>query len=144
MAYDPAKVKSLFLEASDLTSAQERAAFLDHACAGEPELRARVEALLEAEQREVQPADTEVVVGLTQDASNPAHQTQPDIANPTMDISATVGFVEPSSEVMTQGDEEASAVSEPSITGKVIAGRYALLGLLGEGGMGSVYLAEQS
>ena len=51
MAFDPARVKSLFLEASDLPSPEERAAYLDRECGGEPDLRARVEALLAAEDR---------------------------------------------------------------------------------------------
>ena len=51
MAFDPARVKSLFLGASDLPSPEERAADLDRECGGEPDLRARVEAPLEVEDR---------------------------------------------------------------------------------------------
>src|SRR5262245_45887207 len=40
--------ETLFHEALAKTNPQERAAFLDEACAGQPELRAAVEALLEA------------------------------------------------------------------------------------------------
>jgi serine/threonine protein kinase/tetratricopeptide (TPR) repeat protein len=40
--------KSIFLEAIELTSAAERAAYLDQACEGNPALRAEVEALLRA------------------------------------------------------------------------------------------------
>ena len=50
MAFDPARVKSLFLGASDLPS-PERAAYLDRECGEEPDLRARVEALLAVEDR---------------------------------------------------------------------------------------------
>ena len=46
MAVDAARAKSLFLAASDLADPAERAAFLDRECAGDAELRARVEALL--------------------------------------------------------------------------------------------------
>ena len=49
MAVDPARAKSLFLEASDLASPEERAAYLDRECGGDAELRARVEALLAAD-----------------------------------------------------------------------------------------------
>jgi hypothetical protein len=49
MAIDPARVKTLFLEASDLPSPEERAAYLDRECGGEPDLRARVETLLAAD-----------------------------------------------------------------------------------------------
>ncbi len=40
--------KSLFLAASDLAEPAERAAFLERECGGDAELRARVEALLRA------------------------------------------------------------------------------------------------
>jgi eukaryotic-like serine/threonine-protein kinase len=42
------KVRSLFLEALDKTSGPERAAYLDQACGPDAQLRARVEALLQA------------------------------------------------------------------------------------------------
>jgi eukaryotic-like serine/threonine-protein kinase len=48
MAFDPARAKSLFLAAADLAVPAERAAYLDRACGEEAELRARVEALLRA------------------------------------------------------------------------------------------------
>src|SRR5262245_33209717 len=48
MAVDAARAKALFLAASDLADPARRAAYLDHACGGDAELRARVEALLRA------------------------------------------------------------------------------------------------
>jgi len=48
MVVDTARAKSLFLAASDLANPAERAAYLDRECGGEAELRARVEALLRA------------------------------------------------------------------------------------------------
>src|SRR5881396_503164 len=48
MAVDAARVKSLFLAASDLADLAERAAYLDRECGGDAELRDRVEALLRA------------------------------------------------------------------------------------------------
>ena len=48
MAVDPARANSLFLNASDLADPAERAAYLDHECGDDAELRARVEALLRA------------------------------------------------------------------------------------------------
>ena len=47
----PSSEKSIFLEAVEKTSAAERARYLDQACADDRELRARVEALLEAHAR---------------------------------------------------------------------------------------------
>src|SRR4051812_27198354 len=48
MPVDAARAKSLFLAASDLADPAERAAYLDRECGGDAELRARVEALLRA------------------------------------------------------------------------------------------------
>src|SRR5262245_29721304 len=48
MAVDAARAKSLFLIASDRADPAERAAYLERECGGDAELRARVEALLRA------------------------------------------------------------------------------------------------
>src|SRR5215469_12558014 len=57
MAVDAARAKSLFLAASDLADPAERAAYLDRECAGDAELRARVEALLRANDAAPLPPD---------------------------------------------------------------------------------------
>jgi serine/threonine protein kinase/lipopolysaccharide biosynthesis regulator YciM len=59
--------KSIFLAALEKESAQERAAFLDQACAGDPRLRAEVEALLAAHERlgELPPAPGATGAGTT-------------------------------------------------------------------------------
>ena len=49
MAIDPARVKTLFLHASDLADPAERAAYLDRECGDDAGLRGRIEALLEAD-----------------------------------------------------------------------------------------------
>lgn len=46
MTYDPNDAKSIFLHVMDLPTEAERAAFVEQACAGKPELKARVESLL--------------------------------------------------------------------------------------------------
>ncbi len=48
MATDPAKVKSIFLQAVEHRQPAEWKAFLDQACVDHPELRREVEILLEA------------------------------------------------------------------------------------------------
>ena len=48
MSIDPKRVQSIFVAAADLPTAGDRAAYLDQACAGNVELRHRVEALLQA------------------------------------------------------------------------------------------------
>src|SRR3954451_11288610 len=45
------RAKDVFLDAIEITVPGERAAFLDAACAGDAELRRRVEALLAAHER---------------------------------------------------------------------------------------------
>src|SRR5262245_12312798 len=50
MNLDPNRIEAVFSAALDKTSAAERAAYLDEACAGQPALRARIEALLQAHQ----------------------------------------------------------------------------------------------
>jgi len=46
MSYDPNDAKSIFLQAAELKDSGERAAFLEKACDGNPDLKARVESLL--------------------------------------------------------------------------------------------------
>ncbi len=55
MPIDPARAKSLFLAASDLADPAERATYLNRECGDDIDLRARVEALLRA--NDSSPAD---------------------------------------------------------------------------------------
>ncbi len=50
MAVDHARAKSLILASSDLTDPAARAGYLDRECGGDADLRARVEALLQADE----------------------------------------------------------------------------------------------
>ena len=52
--------KSIFLDALDIEAPAERARFLDRACAGQPELRSSVEALLLAHEGSNELLDTAV------------------------------------------------------------------------------------
>ncbi|MGE0605984.1 MAG: protein kinase [Pirellulales bacterium] len=105
MNTDPPQLESVFHEALSKSDAAERAAYLDAACTGNVELRARVDALLAA------------------------HAERGDFLGGT--DGATVGF---------QGAHAASVTG----IGTVVAGRYKLLEIIGEGGMGTVYMAEQT
>src|SRR5262245_10193090 len=103
MNADPNQAKALFLEAVEKHDPQGWPAFLDRACANQPDLRRRVEVLLQAH--------CEAGTGM--------HRTSTDGPVP----------------LGTSGPAE-----HP---GSVI-GPYKLLQQLGEGGMGTVWLAEQT
>src|SRR5262249_9377374 len=95
-------VKSIFGQAMALASPGERAAYLQQACAGDPELRGEIESLLQADQ----------------DAGSFLGQREP----------GPVATVEES-------------ISE--YPGSVI-GPYKLVEQIGEGGMGTVWMAQQT
>ncbi len=59
MVHDPERAKSLFLAAADLSSSDERAAYLHRECGSDTDLRARVEALLAADDGASRMAETQ-------------------------------------------------------------------------------------
>jgi WD40 repeat protein/serine/threonine protein kinase len=95
------RVDEIYLAALEKTDAHERSAYLDQACAGDVELRLRVDRLL---------------------------RTQPHVGafleSPAPELAPTV---------------------KPSVAGPgAVIGPYKLLQQIGEGGMGAVYMAEQT
>jgi hypothetical protein len=105
--------KTIVAEAVELR-AEERAAFLDRACAGDSDLRAAVEEML----------------GHSGTATVSAETTHPEA---TAVLDATLDF-----------DSSIGQLPTPSLEreGSVI-GRYKLVRQIGEGGCGTVFLAEQ-
>ena len=104
MNTEPNRAKEVFLEAVEKHGADQWPAFLDEACAGRPDLRRRVEVLLEAHR----------------EAGTAPHQGGAEGPAPApFDVSDSGG------------------------PGTVI-GPYKLLQQIGEGGMGAVFMAEQT
>jgi tetratricopeptide (TPR) repeat protein len=111
--------EEVFFTALEKPTPADRAAYLDAACAGNPDLRAKVERLLAAHPR---------VGRFLEPAASPAATTI-EAGGPD----ATASF-----------DPEASPDPAASPAGAAVAGRYKLLARIGEGGMGSVWLADQT
>src|SRR5262249_50032826 len=103
MNADPQQVKAIFLQAVEKHDPDHWPAFLDQACAGQPELRRRLEVLLQAHR----------------EAGTAAHQAADDSP-----LSRDAG----------------GAVEQP---GSIID-TYKLLEQIGEGGMGAVWMAQQT
>jgi len=122
---DQSRVRAVFDEAAELMGA-ERNAFLDEACRNEPEVRARVEALLAAAERE------------DEFLSSPTSPGGQDEADATLETPVATG------ETQTIGDRrdspDAAAMHEGPGTQ---IGPYELLQSIGEGGFGTVFMAEQ-
>jgi serine/threonine protein kinase/tetratricopeptide (TPR) repeat protein len=103
--------RSLFMAALPIEDAAERSAYLDRACAGEPALRQRVEALLAA-----------------------IEQAGSFLQQPAGDPRAT-------SDVLRPGP---SSDGDPAKGPGSSIGPYKLLDQIGEGGMGTVWMAQQT
>jgi tRNA A-37 threonylcarbamoyl transferase component Bud32 len=125
--------ETLFHEALAKPSA-ERVAFLDAACAGQPELQAAVLALLAEHEAsgnllEKPPAELAQTL-MTEPGQQPSDSVALDHSRESEAASATV-----TQTALYRG------VSKP---GAMIAGRYSLQEMIGEGGMGEVWVAKQS
>src|SRR6516164_6028215 len=116
----PSLVEDIFLAAVEKATPEERAAYLDEACRSDAELRRRVERLLAAHPK----------------VGDFLEQPPPEAPSPGTP-GATVDSAPGLPETEDYGDPTARV-------GALLAGKYKLVEEIGEGGMGSVFLAQQT
>ncbi len=112
--------ESLFYQALQQPGAAARSAFLDHACANQPQLRARLEKLLQAHDTPVSLFDKRAV-----------------------EMDTTLDSAAGSSSDSANGEDSSFAPLSATERPGTRIGPYKLLEIIGQGGMGIVWLAEQ-
>jgi serine/threonine-protein kinase len=112
------RAKDIFMRAVEQESTELRNRVVDEACAGNPELRQEVDDL----------------IGSFKDAGS-FLEHKPGAA---LDLTTDSGSPRSS------GLEATMATASLAKPGTILAGKYKLLEVIGEGGMGSIWVAQQS
>jgi eukaryotic-like serine/threonine-protein kinase len=129
MTFDPGRVQDLFLAALEQETPADRRILLDRECAADDELRRRVEALLIAHDQPDSLLDRPffAIGGIGDDGQT--SDTDETLDHPLAPVNGAL---------------HGRTASPPTAEGPGSRiGPYKLLQLIGEGGMGSVYMAEQ-
>jgi serine/threonine protein kinase len=129
MAIEPERVKALFLAAIERDDPADRRAFLDGEAGDDPELRGRLAALLAAYDQPPSALDRPL-------AADPEATDTPD-ATPSLSSPPPGGIGGNGPTV------DRLQADGPKLLDAIIADRYKIRQEIGEGGMGTVYLAEQ-
>ena len=148
MPLDPGRVQALFLAALEQVTSAGRTEVLDRECAADEALRRRVEDLLRAhdDQATVHARPT---LDLTKHPkAQPARDDARTELLTTEKPEADFAVEQPSTSsgrpvAGATMDEVTAYLAKPSESTNSRIGPYKLLQLIGEGGMGAVYLAEQ-
>jgi non-specific serine/threonine protein kinase/serine/threonine-protein kinase len=137
-SWDP-RVNEIFLKAIEAPLAGERGAVLDKECQSDSELRRKVEALLQAHDRAGSFLEEAAPVLAEPEPAATIAGTQTRAGNGTSPGGTSAGF-----HVDTELERPARMATRPVLEGPGSRiGPYKLLQKIGEGGMGSVYMAEQ-